>query len=185
MGDEGTAPAGADEGSVTLGAGEGPAPRLLECFPDALAAADALRARAWRVAVGESCTGGLLGAALTAVPGSSAYMLGGVIAYDNAVKIELLDVPADVLARHGAVSEEVAAAMARGARDRLGADVGVSVTGVAGPGADEGGKPAGLVFVAAATATAERLVQIDGDRGREGNRVAAVRAALRLLVELV
>ncbi|HEY7927938.1 MAG TPA: CinA family protein [Candidatus Dormibacteraeota bacterium] len=159
-------------------------PRLAELFPDSAAAGEVLRAKAWRVAVAESCTGGLLGAALTAVPGSSAYVRGGVIAYDNAVKVQLLDVPADTLMRHGAVSDEVAAAMARGVRERLGAEVGVSTTGVAGPGSEEGGKPAGLVFVALAAPGVERTVRLDGDHGRDGNRAAAVRAALQLLREL-
>ena len=166
-------------------AGEEPGPALLELFPDAVAAGAVLRARGWRVAVAESCTGGLLGAALTAVPGSSGHVLGGVIAYANAVKVDLLGVREDVLAARGAVSEEVAVAMARGVRERLGADVGVAITGVAGPGADEG-KPAGLVFVAMATpaGASDRQVRLEGDHGREGNRVASVRAALRLLVEL-
>jgi PncC family amidohydrolase len=159
-------------------------PQLADLFPDSAVAGAALRARGWRVAVAESCTGGLLGAALTAVPGSSAYVLGGVIAYDNAVKIRLLDVAPGTLAQHGAVSEEVAAAMARGVRERLGAEVGVSTTGVAGPGSEEGGKPAGLVFIALAAPGVERLVRLDGDHGREGNRTAAVHAALELLVGL-
>ena len=155
-------------------------PRLAELFPSSAAAGEALRARGWTVAVGESCTGGLLGAALTAVPGSSSYVRGGVIAYDNALKTDVLGVDAEMIARHGAVSEEVGAAMARGARDRLGADVGIGITGVAGPGSD-GGKPAGLIFVAIASPGGTRVVRLDGDHGREANRANAVRAALRLL----
>ncbi len=156
-------------------------PQLAELFPDsATAGACCGQGRgAWRSP--SSCTGGLLGAALTSVPGSSTYVLGGVIAYDNAVKIRLLDVAPDALAEHGAVSEEVAAAMARGVRERLGAEVGVSTTGVAGPGSEEGGKPAGLVFVALAAPGVERVVRLDGDHGREGNRAEAVQAALELL----
>jgi nicotinamide-nucleotide amidase len=159
-------------------------PQLAELFPDSAVAGEVLRAKGWRVAVAESCTGGLLGATLTAVPGSSTYLLGGVIAYDNALKIRLLDVAPDTLARHGAVSEEVASAMARGVRERLGAEVGVSTTGVAGPGSDEGGKPAGLVFIALAAPGVERLVRLDSNHGREGNRAAAVQAALELLLGL-
>ncbi len=154
--------------------------RLAELFPGSAAAGDALRAHGWTVAVAESCTGGLLGAALTAVPGSSAYVVGGVIAYDNEVKREALGVDAALLARHGAVSGEVAQEMARGTRARLHADVGVGVTGVAGPGSD-GGKPAGLVYVAIDSPSGARVVRIDGDRGREGNRAAAVTTALELL----
>ena len=163
--------------------GEQSVPQLAELFPDSTAAGEVLRAHGWTVAVAESCTGGLLGAALTAVPGSSAYMVGGVIAYDNAVKTQLLGVEADLLARHGAVSEEVGAAMARGAREHLGADIGVGITGVAGP-RSEGGKPAGLIYVAIAAPDTSRVVRLDGDRGREGNRANAVATALRLLREV-
>jgi PncC family amidohydrolase len=160
-------------------------PQLAEVFPDSAAAGAALVGRGWTVAVAESCTGGLLGAALTAVPGSSRYVRGGVIAYDNDVKRALLEVDGDVLERHGAVSQEVALAMARGARRRLETDVGVGITGVAGPGAEEDGKPAGLVYVAVATPAADRVVRLDEDRGREANRAAAVTAALRLVLDLV
>lgn len=158
----------ADEGAVTAAA----------------AAGRALEAHGWTVAVAESCTGGLLGGALTAVPGSSRYVRGGVIAYANAVKESLLGVPAAVLASRGAVSEEVAVAMAAGARDRVGADVGVGITGVAGPGSEEDGKPAGLVFVAVAAPPGTQVVRLEGDRGRDGNRRGAVAAALRLLADL-
>jgi nicotinamide-nucleotide amidase len=165
-------------------AGEVLGPRLLDHFPDSTAVGAVLRGRGWTIAVGESCTGGLLGAVLTAVPGASAYVRGGVIAYDNALKMTLLGVRAELIAEHGAVSEQVATAMARGARERLGADVGVGITGVAGPGDDEGGKPAGLVLVALAAPTGDRLVRLDRDAGRELNRAGAVGAALRLLLEL-
>jgi PncC family amidohydrolase len=164
-------------------AGEEPV-HLVELFPDSAAAGDALRARGWTVAVAESCTGGLLGAALTAVAGSSRYVRGGVIAYDNTVKTQLLGVDAGLLDSHGAVSEEVATAMAHGARRRLEADVGVGITGVAGPGTEEGGKPAGLVYITVVSPTGERVVRLADDLGREGNRAVAVAAALRLLVEL-
>lgn len=165
-------------------AGAEPGPRLDELFPDSIGAGKALRARGWSIAVAESCTGGLLGAALTAVPGSSAYVRGGIIAYDNAIKEELLAVPSEMLAQYGAVSEQVARSMAAGARQRLGADVAIGITGVAGPGSAEGGKPAGLVYVAIAAPGVDRVVRLDGDRGRDGNRAASVRAALRLLTEL-
>jgi PncC family amidohydrolase len=165
-------------------AGDEQSPRLAEAFADSAAAGEVLRAKDWRVAVAESCTGGLLGAALTAVPGSSAYVRGGVIAYDNAVKVHLLGVAPEALAEHGAVSDVVATAMAHGARDRVGAEVGIGITGVAGPGSEEGGKPAGLVFVALVAPGVDRMVRLDGDHGRDGNRAAAVRAALQLLLEL-
>lgn len=142
--------------------------------------AAALRNARLTVAVAESCTGGLLGAALTAVPGSSAYMLGGVIAYADSVKLQLLDVPQALLMEHGAVSQEVAEAMAVGVRARIGADIGLAITGVAGPGVEEGGKPAGLVYVAAANASGADVVRLESDHGRSGNRVGAVHTALQL-----
>ena len=132
------------------------------------------------LAVAESCTGGMLGAALTEVPGSSAYFLGGVISYADAVKVEQLGVPDATLRRYGAVSEQTAAAMASGVRDRLKADVGVSITGVAGPHA-EGSKPVGLTFIGiAAGAVTTHHFQWTGDRW--DNRRRSVIAALELLV---
>lgn len=158
---------------------------LAAAFPDAARLGDALRTRGMHVAVAESCTGGLLGAAITAVAGSSDYMLGGVVAYANEVKTALLGVPVAMLEVHGAVSEEVARAMAEGVRERLQADVSAAITGVAGPGSDSAGKPAGLVWVAvAAPGGVVRTVRLDRDLGREGNRAAAVEAALRLLLDV-
>jgi len=117
---------------------------------DALAArvGRVLLARAARLAVAESCTGGLVGSRITGVPGSSRYLLGGVVAYHNNAKTALLRVPRPMLARHGAVSAPVAAAMARGARRVFGAQIAVAVTGVAGPGGGSSSKPVGLVYVA-------------------------------------
>ena len=109
---------------------------------------DLCRERALTVAVGESCTGGLLGARLTAIGGSSDVVVGGVIAYRNDVKVAQLGVEPSALVTHGAVSEPVALQMARGARERLGADVGIGITGVAGPGGGSPEKPVGTVWVA-------------------------------------
>lgn len=117
------------------------------------AAGRALEARGLTVAAAESCTGGLVGHRLTNVPGSSAWVRGGVVAYGNDVKAGLLGVPADVLEAHGAVSVETAAAMARGARERLGADVAVATTGIAGPTGGTAEKPVGTVCIGLATAT--------------------------------
>jgi nicotinamide-nucleotide amidase len=129
------------------------------------------RARGWRIGTAESCTGGLVAARLTSVPGSSDVVLGGIVAYANEVKMRELGVPAALLEEHGAVSAEIAAAMAQGARERLGVDVAVSVTGVAGPGGGTPEKPVGLVYLHAEGP--------DGGLGRElsfpGDR-AAIRA---------
>jgi nicotinamide-nucleotide amidase len=111
---------------------------------------DLLRARFWRIATAESCTGGLLASRLTDIPGSSDYVDRGVVCYSNQAKIDLLDVPGETIARHGAVSEEVGAAMAEGVRDRAGAEVGVGITGIAGPGGGSEQKPVGTVVVAVA-----------------------------------
>ena len=132
------------------------------------------------LAVAESCTGGLLGGALTDVPGSSAYFRGGVISYADPVKVQQLGVPDATLRRYGAVSEQTAAAMASGVRQRLQADVGVSITGVAGPDA-EGSKPVGLTFIGiATTSVTTHRFQWTGDRW--DNRRRSVIAALELLV---
>lgn len=109
---------------------------------------DLLKARGFTIAAAESCTGGLLLSRLTDVPGSSAYVRAGVIAYDNADKTALLGVPASLLTRHGAVSEPVAVSMAEGIRKRTGADVAVAITGIAGPGGGTPEKPVGMVVIA-------------------------------------
>lgn len=163
------------------------APSLAVAFPEARRVGALLRQHGLTVATAESCTGGLVGAALTAIPGSSDYVLGGVIAYANQVKQAQLGVPQATLDSAGAVSEEVAVAMARGVRERLGADIGVAVTGVAGPGSDSDRKPAGLTWLAAVGpgADAARTLKLEGDHGREGNRAAAVHAALELIAAVV
>ena len=151
-----------------------------EIFTLAKQVGERLRTLRKSLAVAESCTGGLLGAALTDVPGSSAYFLGGVISYADQVKRDQLGVPDATLRRYGAVSEQTAAAMASGVRQLLHADVGVSVTGVAGPDA-EGSKPVGLTLIgiAAGTVSTHRF-QWTGDRW--DNRRRSVIAALELLV---
>ena len=147
--------------------------------------AAALLARQQTLATAESCTGGLVGAALTGLPGSSAWYLGGVIAYANDLKVRLLGVPADVLAAHGAVSLETARAMAAGARAATGADFAVSITGIAGPAGGTPEKPVGLVFigVAAPHGTATFKHHFSGSRAEI--RQAATEAALRHLLEAV
>jgi nicotinamide-nucleotide amidase len=149
---------------------------------------DLCRARGLTVAVGESCTGGLLGARLTAIAGSSDVVLGGVIAYHNDVKVAQLGVDAATLSAHGAVSEPVALQMACGARERLGADVGIGVTGVAGPGGGTPEKPVGTVWVAVDVRGREPRVQRApgiGDRAEIRFRATqfALDALRRILLE--
>lgn len=145
------------------------------------------RRRGWKIATAESCTGGGLGERLTNIPGSSEVFLGGVVAYDNAVKEGLLDVPPALFAEHGAVSEPVAAAMVRGITRRLGAELGISVTGIAGPGGGTPDKPVGLVYIGTAvkgTVTVTRSLFV-GDRGEIRARAAQVALnRLRLAVEM-
>jgi nicotinamide-nucleotide amidase len=143
-----------------------------------------LQARGWKVAAAESCTGGLLLGRMTEVAGSSAWVAGGVVAYANAVKVELLGVDAGLIDVQGAVSEPVALAMARGARVRLSADVGVAITGIAGPAGGSEAKPVGTVFIATSFGAGVepdrvRACAFPGDR--EMVRAFSVAAALDLL----
>lgn len=154
---------------------------------DALAArvGRALLSRAARLAVAESCTGGLVGARVTGVPGSSRYMLGGVVAYHNSAKMALLRVPRRMLDRFGAVSAPVAAAMARGARRVFKAEIAVAVTGIAGPGGARAGKPVGLVYVAVCGygRTRSRRALFNGARQRVRDQAADL-ALIMLLKHL-
>jgi PncC family amidohydrolase len=143
----------------------------------------ALLARGWWLAVAESCTGGLVGHRLTQVPGSSAYFLGGIIAYANSAKMALLGVREETLVQYGAVSERVALQMARGARRALGADVAVAVTGIAGPGGASPGKPVGLTWLAVVTPQGERSRRHVWRGNRAHNKERSARAALVLLME--
>ncbi len=145
---------------------------------------DLARGRGLSLGTAESCTGGLVAARLTSVPGASDVFRGGIVAYDNEVKVERLGVPASVLEAHGAVSAETAAAMARGARAAVGADVAVADTGIAGPGGGSPEKPVGLVyFHASGHGEAARELQLPGDR--EAVRARATAAALHLLRSLL
>jgi nicotinamide-nucleotide amidase len=135
------------------------------------------------VGTAESCTGGLVASVITDVAGSSGYFRGGIVAYADDAKASLLEVAGDVLAAHGAVSAQVARAMATGARQRLGVELAVSVTGIAGPGGGTEAKPVGLTYVAVADAddVVVRRFLWKGDRA--ANKVASTEAALELLVE--
>jgi nicotinamide-nucleotide amidase len=141
---------------------------------------DALVARGWRLAVAESCTAGLALGRLTEVPGSSAWIVGGIVAYADEVKVRELAVPASLIAAYGAVSVEVARAMARGVRERLGADLAVAITGIAGPGGGSAEKPVGTVALALDGPVPEsRVALFAGDRAAV--RGLSVAAALDLV----
>lgn len=164
---------------------------LREAHPRALFAEDeepvealvleAARSRGWRIAAAESCTGGLVAARLTSVPGSSDVFKAGVVAYDDEIKVNSLGVPREVLEQHGAVSSQTAEAMARGALTDLGAEVSVSVTGVAGPGGGSPEKPVGLVYVHALTPDESHGIELHLPGSREAVRRRAAASALHLL----
>ncbi|MDA8128270.1 MAG: CinA family protein [Betaproteobacteria bacterium] len=148
--------------------------------------ADRLRARGWMLATAESCTGGWIGELLTSLPGSSHWYERGFITYANAAKVEMLGVPEDTLAAHGAVSEQTAAAMAAGALKHSHAQAALAVSGIAGPGGGTREKPVGLVCYGWALADGTVMsstCRLDGDR--EEIRSRAVAAALRGLIELI
>jgi nicotinamide-nucleotide amidase len=143
------------------------------------------RARGLTLATAESCTGGLVAARLTSVPGSSDVFLGGLVAYADDVKAAALAVPEETLRRHGAVSAETARAMAAGSRAQVGADVAVAVTGIAGPGGGTDEKPVGLVYLHAAGPSGERSVDFSLPGDRDAVRGRATVAALHLVRRLL
>lgn len=144
--------------------------------------AAALGARKQTLATAESCTGGLLGGALTRLPGSSAWYLGGIVAYANTLKIRLLDVPEALLEARGAVSPETAQAMAAGARQRTGADYVLAITGLAGPDGGTKEKPVGLVFIALAGPAGIQVFEHRFSGSRSEIRAVTVESALRHLL---
>jgi PncC family amidohydrolase len=141
--------------------------------------------RGLTVATAESCTGGLIAKLITDLPGSSEFFRGGVVSYSNEVKMELLGVRDEELAAHGAVSAQVARSMAVGMRVRLGADLVVSVTGIAGPGGGTRAKPVGLTYIAVADATGTDVRRFAWAGDRTANRESGARAALELLMERI
>jgi len=144
----------------------------------------ACRDRGFKLALAESCTGGLVAGALSAVPGSSDVLERGYVTYANEAKTEMLDVPCDLLASQGAVSEAVARAMAEGAIRSREVDISVSITGIAGPGGGTEAKPVGLVHLASARTNAPTLHRSHTFAGdREAIRLQAVTAAFELLLE--
>ena len=142
-------------------------------------------ASATTVALAESCTGGLVAAALTAIPGSSGYFLGGVVSYADDAKRDLLDVDPAILAAHGAISAQVARAMAEGARARFRASVAASVTGIAGPDGGSAEKPVGLTFVGVADDEGADVRRFVWSGDRSANRLDSAVAAIELLLERV
>ena len=149
----------------------------------AVAALEACRTRGWMLATAESCTGGMVAAALTAIAGSSDVMDRGFVTYSNEAKAEMLGVPPDLIAAHGAVSRVVAEQMARGALRHSRASISVAITGIAGPSGGSADKPVGLVHLACATAagTLHHVEKRYGDIGRDAIRLASARDALALI----
>ena len=144
-----------------------------------------IKRRKLTIAVAESCTGGLLSEVLSAHGGSSEHFNGGAVVYSNDAKTILADVPPQLIASHGAVSSVVAGALARGARTRLRAKIGLGITGIAGPGGATPGKPVGLAYVAIDSEARSAVKKFVWTFDRAGNRLASVGAALDLLEELV
>ena len=143
-----------------------------------------LTAAGMTVASAESCTGGLIGGAITEVSGAYAVFMGGFVTYDNRLKRDVLGVDAELLERHGAVSAEVARAMAEGALARAGVSLSVAVTGIAGPGGGSAGKPVGLVHLAVARQTGETVNESNVFSGSRGDvRAQTVESALKLLLQ--
>jgi PncC family amidohydrolase len=142
-----------------------------------------LEQRAWHLAVAESCTGGLIAHSLTNIPGSSTYFLGGVTAYANEAKQRLLGVRRETIEQHGAVSQETAFEMAQGVRQALGAEVGLSVSGIAGPSGGTPDKPVGTVWIGLSAEDALRAWRFHFQGDRLQVKQQAVQKALGLLVE--
>lgn len=141
--------------------------------------------RKWTIATAESCTGGLLGDTLTNRAGSSAYFMGGVMAYDNRIKHDVLGVTDTTLNMHGAVSEQSALEMAQGVRRVLGVDIGVSVTGIAGPSGATETKPVGLVYIGICNPTHNQVERFVWQYDRVGNKRASADAALTLILKML
>jgi len=161
---------------VSLGMGQ-------ETYALSQSLGERLRQRRLTLACAESCTGGLIGHRLTNIAGSSSYFIAGVVAYAYEAKEKLLGVPHDVLLREGAVSEPVVLAMARGIRTVMNVDIGLAVTGIAGPGGATPSKPVGLTYVGIAAAGIERAQRHVWAGDRVGNKQYSAEAALRLLMD--
>ncbi len=137
------------------------------------------------VATAESCTGGMIAKVITDIPGSSRYFMGGVVSYSNDVKIKVLRVSRVLIERHGAVSSQVALAMARGVQRLMHADCALAVTGVAGPDGGTSKKPVGLVYIAVANGTDIEVKKFYFQKDRDGNRKDTTKAALQMLLQKI
>ena len=141
--------------------------------------------KGWTISTAESCTGGLIGHYLTETPGSSAYFTGGIISYDNRIKQDILGVPQELMIEHGAVSPNVALAMAQRVRQYLGTDIGVSATGIAGPTGGTATKPVGTVFIGVAGPCQSKVAHYVWQEDRSGNKLLSAQAALQLVLDMV
>ncbi len=146
---------------------------------------DLLRKKKLFLSTAESCTGGGVASRITAIPGSSDYFTGSIVAYSNEVKTKLLQVSPETLEKHGAVSEETVKQMVKGAMETLKTDCAVATSGIAGPGGGTPEKPVGTVWIAAAWGDEIRTMKQEGDHGRQGNIRQATENALLLLSELL
>jgi PncC family amidohydrolase len=144
-----------------------------------------LKERGWTLATAESCTGGLLGHRITEVPGSSDYFMGGIIAYSYETKQKFLRVKPATLETHGAVSEETAIEMADGVRETFEVDVGIAVTGIAGPASDLSDKPVGLTWIAISTPKGTWAESYHWEKDRSGNKIQSAQAALELALRII
>ncbi len=142
-----------------------------------------VRERHLKLAAAESCTGGLIGSRITDVPGSSEYFLGSIVAYAYEVKAALLDVSWDTLNAYGAVSRETVLEMARGARNRLGGDIAISASGIAGPGGGSPDKPVGTTWIGLVSDEGEWANEFHFSGNREQNKSSAAEAALQMLLD--
>lgn len=147
--------------------------------------ADQLTSRNWTLAVAESCTGGLIGHIITNLPGSSAYFHGGVTTYSDTAKIEMLGIPLECLKNHGSVSKRTALAMAYGVRDAFRVDIGIGVTGIAGPGGGTEERPVGLVYVAVVGEEGEIVKELNLAGSRDEIKAASAEAALKTAREFL
>jgi len=144
---------------------------------------DLLNQRGWTIATAESCTGGLISHLLTNVAGSSAYVMGAVVSYSNAAKMQFLNVQEATLIEQGAVSAETAQEMASGARAAFGVDLALSVTGIAGPGGGTPEKPVGLTYIGLATPDGVQVNRFVWKGNREENKAASAQAALQMAID--